>query len=158
MKKIKSHAFGKDCYLLGKDSDGVYYWLQESKFDCGWYWAIGYVETYTNNQNPHISRDINSHQHFDGLFFNKNKCSYDVFNEFFEESTLDKKELWTFLELMKSLYTLRKYSDMLHIGGSHFTSNPCKEIIKNDDEYDRINKIVIPALLEKVYSMLSDEV
>ena len=28
MKKQKSHAFGKDIYLLGKDSDGTLYWLK----------------------------------------------------------------------------------------------------------------------------------
>lgn len=155
MKKIKSNAFGKDCYLLGKDADGVYYWLEQSKFDCGWYWGIGYVETYTNNKYPNRSRDINSHTHFDGMFFNKKKCSYDVFKEFFVETTLTDKETWVFLELMKSLYTLRQYSDLLHIGGAHFTTNPCKNAIQNETEYNRINNEVIPALLNEVYTILT---
>ena len=156
MKKQKSYAFGKDQYLLGKDSDGVCYWLEESKFDCGWYWGIGYVETFTNNKNPGKAKDINSHSHFDSMFFKqKNKNGYDAFKEFFEETVLTEKETWTLLELMKTLYTLREYSDTIHRGGAHYTNNPLSEKIKNQSEYDRINKELIPAVLQEVYNLLS---
>ena len=83
MKKQKSHAFGKDIYLLGKDSDGTMYWLEAARWDCKWYWGFGYVETYTNNNHTSRSRDISSHQHFDSLFFNKNKDGHTAFKEFF---------------------------------------------------------------------------
>lgn len=156
MKKTQSYAFGKNVYLLGKDSDGVYYWLEESKFDCDWYWGVGYVETYTVNQCPAHSRDIASHQHFNGLFLNKNKNGYDAFKEFFAETTLKDSEVWKLIELIQSLYTMREYSDMLHVGGSHFTTNPCADTIKNEEEYKRINEVVIPAILKEVYSLLSE--
>lgn len=156
MKKQKSHAFGKNCYLLGKDKNGIYYWLEESKFDCGWYWGIGYVETYTNNEYPNLAKDIDSHQHFDGLFFNKTKNGYDIFKEFFVETTLTDKEIWILLELMKSLYITRQYSDMIYRGGAHYTNNPCKDILKNGAEYLRINDEVIPNLLSEVYKLLSE--
>lgn len=149
MNKRKSHAFRKDTYLLGRGKDGDYYWLEQGKWDCDWYWGVGYVETYTNKQNPSIAKDIESHQHFDSLF-----PTYDAFNEFFEETVLNDKEVWKLLELMKSIYIARRYSDMLHIGGAHYSTNPNKEDIKNDNEYNRINKIVIPKLLESVYSLL----
>ena len=149
MKKQKSHAFGKDTYLLGKGKDGEYYWLEEGRWDCDWYWGIGYVETYTNKLNPSHARDIESHQHFDSLF-----PTYDKFNEFFEETVLSDKEKWQLLELMKSIYTARHYSDMIHRGSSHYTTNPKMEIIKNNDEYNRINKIVIPEMLKSVYEIL----
>lgn len=154
MKKEVDIAFGKKQYLLGQ-KDGTYYWLEEAKWECEWYWGLGYVETFTNNKKPHLSVDIESHNHF-CMFFDEGN-GYDAFKEFFDESVLNDKELWTFLECMKSLYTLGEYSDFLYRGGSHYTSNPCRELIMNDAEYERINKELIPALLNQVYKLLSDE-
>lgn len=155
MKKQKSHAFGKDQYLLGMDKDGIYYWLEESKFECGWYWGIGYVETFTNNEKPNMAKDINSHSHFDSMFLKQtNKNGYDAFKMFFEETVLTEKETWTLIELMKTLYTLREYSDTIYRGGSHYTKNPLSEKIKNQSEYDRINKELIPSVLQEIYNLL----
>ena len=64
MDKRKSHAFKKDIYLLGADSCGNKYWLEAPSWDCKWYWGFGYIETYTNSDNPSISNDIISHQHW----------------------------------------------------------------------------------------------
>ena len=61
------------------------------------------------------------------------------------------------MEIMRTLYTLREYSDTLHRGGSHYTSNPCKDIIKNEDEYKRINEVLIPSLLKEVYKLLGSD-
>jgi hypothetical protein len=68
IKKEQNFAFGKDVFLLGQDKEGIKYWLEAPKFDCGWYWGFGYVETYTNNDNPGKAKDINSHQHIDSSF------------------------------------------------------------------------------------------
>ena len=155
MKKRVDNAFGKKQYLLGQ-KDGVYYWLEEATWDCEWYWGLGYVETFTNNKNPHLAKDIASHSHF-SMFFNTNKNGFDAFKEFFNETVLSDKELWTLIECMDSLYTLREYSDLLCRGGSNYTSNPCKELIMNNDEYERINQELIPALLNQVYDLLSDK-
>ena len=65
MLKVKSHAFGKDIYLLGQDEQGINYWLEAPKWDCIWYWGFGYIESFTNNKYPHLSKDISSHQHAD---------------------------------------------------------------------------------------------
>lgn len=157
MIKQKSRAFNKDVYLLGIDKEGTKYWLEAGKWDCGWYWGVGYVETYQRNSEPSRARDIDSHQHFNGMFFNKKQNGYDEFKAFFTETVLTKNEIWTLIELMKSLYTLREYSDTICRGGAHYTNNPCKEIIQNNSEYDRINKIVIPAVLFEVYKLLSPE-
>lgn len=155
MDKCKSRAFKKDIYLLGKDENGVKYWLEEATWDCDWYWGGGYVETYTNNDYPHLAKDINSHQHFDGLCFKGNKNGYDAFKEFFVETPFTDKEIWKICELMKVFYIAREYSDMIHRGGAHYTVNPASEIIKNDAEYERINKIVIPAIMQNLYEILS---
>lgn len=151
MQKRKSRAFGKDIYLLGQDADGINYWLEEATWDCDWYWGGGY----TNNKRPDASRDINSHQHFDGLFFNRNKNGFDAFKEFFAETPFTNREIWIICELMKSFYVARRYSDMLHCGGAHYTENPSKNVIMCFDEYKRINQYVIPDIMKNLYSILS---
>jgi hypothetical protein len=156
MKKQKAHVFGKNVYLLGIDENGLKYFIEESKWDCGWYWSIGYVETYTNNNNPEKSKDIQSHSHFNYMFMKDDrKNCMDKMKDFFIDMTLSEKELYRLWEIMKSLYTLREYSDMLYTGGSHITTNPCNELIKNDAEYERINREVIPELLKQLYTLLS---
>lgn len=153
MLKRKSFAFNKDLYFLGTDENGVNYWLEAAKWNCGWYWGGGYVETYTSND-PERSRDINSHQHFDSLFFKGPECCKNEFDKMFVKSPFTDSEKWQICELMKSFYIARNYSDMLHSGGAHITTNPAKDTIQNQSEYDRINKIVIPEILEKLYEIL----
>ena len=155
LEKKKIHIFNNDYYLLGADNEGTKYYLQKAKFECGWYWGVGYVETFTNNKNPEHSRDISSHQHFDTLFLCKDYRDF-IDNEYLVDSPFTDKEKWKILEIMKSLYIARKYSDFLHCGGAHCTENPVKNVIKNDEEYQRINNVVIPALLEELESILID--
>ena len=155
-KKVTFDRRGK-IYLLGQDVEGTNYWLQEAKFDCEWYWGIGYVETYTNNRNPEKARDISSHQHFNGMFFNGKKNGFDNFKDFFVKTPFTDKEIWVILEIMKTLYTMREYSDTIYRGGSHYTKNPCSSTIIKPTEYLRINKIVIPELLRTLYKILGGE-
>ena len=156
MKKRKDNAFGKEVYLLGKDENGTNYWLEEASWDCEWYWGFGYVETYTNNEYPSKSGDIESHQHFDGLFLEKN--IFVSFKQLLIETPLNDKEIWQLLELMQTYYTLRKMSDMLHSGGSNIsTDNSLSKELKNKKEYDRINGVLLPKLFKEVYKMLSPE-
>ena len=156
MEKKTSYAFGKTIYLLGEDKDGVKYWLEQGSWDCNWYWGFGYIETYTNNKNPSRSRDISSHGHFDSKILHAGKCCFDTFKEIFVKTPLNNNEIRTLCELMKTLYTLKETSDLYYRGSSHITSNPCKELLKNDEEYQRINKILIPNIMEEVYKTLED--
>lgn len=154
MKKDIRRAFRKEVYLLGK-KDNTNYWLEAPSWSCGWYWSCGYVETYTNNRYPDRAKDIISHQHFNGLFFNKNKNGYDAFLEFFDEIVLEKNEVWTFIELMKTIYILKETAEVLSRGGSHYATNPCKKIIINNEEVKRINEVVLPALFKEVKILLT---
>lgn len=152
MEKQKITKFGNDYYLLGINQNDEKVWLKQPSWDCDWYWGLGYVRTFEQDYS-----DIKMHTHFNILFFNKNKMSYDAFKEYFKETTLSNKELWTLLECMKSLYTLGEYSDFVYRGGSNFTKNPCKELLKNKDEYNRINKILIPNLWKQVENILKGD-
>ena len=151
---------GNTYYYLGTAADGTNYFYQKATFDCDWYWGIGYVESFTNNNYPWRSRDIEQHTHFDYLMDQQTHSGgacmnwFDGFKNVFHETLLTDSEIWKVCEIMKSLYTARKYSDMLFCGGSHYTTNPVSETIKNDAEYERINKVVIPSLSEKLYSIL----
>jgi hypothetical protein len=148
MKKEVIRKFGKNYYLLGKRKiDGKKVWLEESSFDCGWYWGIGYVEVFTKKY-----YDIEEHTHFDSLFLTKN--IYDSFIEYFQDITIEKDEVWQLLELMKTAYIAREYSDMLNCCGSNITQNVCSSFIASDKEYKRINEVVIPEILKNIYKLL----
>lgn len=146
-KEIKIRN-GKSYYLLGK-RDNKKVWLVQGSFDCGWYWGVGYVQVFNRNYS-----DIVEHTHFDSLFFNKRQFSGDVFRQYFDEIVLSDKEVYTLMELMKTIYTMRDYSDTIYTGGAHITNNLVSDLIKNDVEYKRINEVVIPELLNKVYELL----
>lgn len=152
-KEIKT--IGKEKHYLLGIRDNQRYYLQEASWDCGWYWGLGYVESYAGKGTS--DKSWRSHQHFDGMFL-KPGGYVEGFRNFFDETVdLTDKEIWKLLELMKSAYTARHYSDMLHIGGAHYTLNPCKETIQDEAEYKRINEVVIPALMKEVYKILTPE-
>lgn len=159
IKKQSTHAFGKDIFLLGRDTDGTQYWLEKASWDCGWYWGFGYVETYTNNRNPSKSRDINSHQHIDSTFMGKMSNGDYVHNIYdcplLAEVTFTKEEGWILSELFKSFYQLKQSAELFGRGSAHITKNPCSELIKNEDWSKQINHEILPLVFEKIYTILS---
>lgn len=156
MKKQTTNAFNKKIYLLGADAEGIKYWLEKPSWDCGWYWGFGYVETYTNNNNPSKARDINSHQHFDSLFLNSNVCAFDAFKEFFKETTLNNEEVWMLVDYMKSFYALRETAAILGSGCSHMTEKAKIEEVKTIEMAKEINEKILPAIFEKIDKLLSE--
>ena len=94
---------------------------------------------------------------FTHLFFDCNKCAKDAFCELFVINPFTDAEILKILELMKSFYVASEYSEMVHRGGSNYTKNPAADTIKSNDEYDRINKIVIPAIMQELYKILEDQ-
>lgn len=157
MQKVVTHAFGKKVYLLGLGKDGCHYWLEEPSWDCDWYWGFGYVETYTMDTSPSLSRDINSHQHFDYLFFHGPEDCHSTFTEFFEETPLTEKEIWQLLELMKTFYTLREAAETFVRGGSRITENQFKNIVQNEHHAKELNTIVIPPIAYGACKLLTPE-
>lgn len=149
MDKRRIRALDNRYYLLGKDEYGDEMWLEEASWDCGWYWGLGYVETFNS-----FKTDINSHEHYDNLFL-KGDLTPEKFKSVIVETPLTDKEIWALNELMKSAYIARKYSDMLHTGGAHISSNPCKDLLQNEAEYKRINEKVIPGIMDEVYKLLT---
>ena len=114
-------------------------YLRTPSWDCGWYWGLGYC-----------FGGGYSHTHFDSLF--------PLYKDFFElETPFTEKEMWLIYELMTELYTLRKYADMMHMGGAHITdSNKAlrSDALSNEHEYKRINEVLIPAVWSELKAIL----
>lgn len=153
MNKEARRVNGRWQFLLGT-REAETYWLEQASFDCDWYWGLGYVESYRGHGTSDMS--WRGHQHFDGMFLKKNEYGIyiDAWKKFFEETPLTDDEIWEVMELMKSAYTCRQYSDMLHTGGSHITSKVKVDLLKNDAEYGRLNNAVIPTIMNEVYKIL----
>ena len=141
---------------LGDSTDldgGVY--IERPKWSCGWYWGFGYLQRWN-----YRTQDIDFHTHIDSRFsFNKDGKQCNWFEGM--KDLLDKgdvfesdKDRWKFLEIVKTIYDLKETAEVLGRGGSHYTTNPCAELIMNHDEVRRINCKVIPALIDEMYKLL----
>ena len=150
MKKEVKVIFKKKHYLLGiRKEDGLKVWLQEPSWDCNWYWGFGYVEIYSRNQ-----KTLYEHTHFDSLFFNSNGKSWESIQTYFEKTTFNENEMWELLDYMKSFYTLRATSNLLHCGYSHYKKPSL--VLKDDLMCEKINKVMLPSLFEAIKRLLTE--
>ena len=153
MKKQKSHAFGKDIYLLGADSEGIYYWLEAPSWDCGWYWGFGYIETYTNNEKPALSKDIDSHQHATD-FISRWFTEWNGSKPILEVKTFDEKEGWELSELFKQFYFLREAAEMFGRGKANVAKTKI-DAWKDPIKVKEINEVLIPMITKRVIEILT---
>lgn len=125
---------------LGLDKENQEVYTEIPRWSCDWYWSFGYLE----------SKDYLTHLNClgEGNLYNNIK---EFFNEFVIE---DNHDLWQFCELVQSIYTLKRTTELLHRGGSHYASNPCQESLKNPDFVNQINKELIPELVDRMYGVL----
>lgn len=150
LKKEKIKKFGVDRFLLGiRKEDNKKVYLTKATWDCGWYWGFGYINTFRGC-------DIYDHQHFDDLFLKNN--IFDSFKEYFKNTTLTYNEICLLLSYMKEFYIAQKYAELLRHGG-YITSKAIsfieeKNKLENEKEIERINKILLPELFEKIYKLL----
>ena len=87
MNKKQIRVFGHNYYLLGTYKDGKKYYIQEPTWDCDWYWGGIYINSFTNNNQPERSKDIDLHTHFDYMFFKyKGKTSWEILEQDFTAS------------------------------------------------------------------------
>jgi hypothetical protein len=145
--------YPKQIFIGVNDDQKIY--LSAPSWDCNWYWGFGYL----GNRNCHYHVDgLTKHETYN---FEK-KCweyeftnLYDGFKKHFGNTLIVRdSKLWTLCELFKTAYTLKETAEVLGRGGSHYTTNPCSELITNKDEVTRINTVVLPALFEEIYKIL----
>ena len=154
MEKKIINKFGKH-YLLGINKDGEYVWLEKESWDCDWYWAAGYLHTYTNNTNPERARDISMHTHFDCMFLKGPDCCKDMFINYFKETVLTDTEIWTLCDLMITYYTLKKSAELFRHGYSYCTEKAKIDKLKSPMTEDLINKVLLPEVFKKIEQLLT---
>jgi hypothetical protein len=159
--KRKDSAFNKVIYLLGVTSDGRNAWLEAPSWDCDHYWGFGYVEIYTNNNNPIQSRDIESHQHIDSSVMGDNNgkngsyCHNPYDSKFFADTTFNEKEGWELGELFKTFYLLKDYADLLDWGTVGISGSEVVGYLENKEAAAVINKEKIPMITARILNILT---
>lgn len=126
-------------YKLGTvDGESIY--ISAPSWDCGWYWGFGYLG------------NKNCHYHLGGIAKERQNLFDALKSHFDNDSHIFKNEglTWRFCELVQTAYSLKKTAEVLGRGGSHYSSNPLAELIKNSAEVERINKIVLPAIFDEI--------
>ena len=139
-------------YLLGEDENGLKYWLEEPTFNCGWYWGLGYIHTFTNNRQPTRSVDIMSHEHFDSKFMGYGYV--DGYLKFFKKSVLDRHETYRLFDLMECAYTLSKMAGICERGSGWISNNDCYDTLKDQDLYLEIIQKKLPAVISEICNLL----
>jgi hypothetical protein len=102
IKKKTYVAFSKNVYLIGINDCGEKVFLEEPSWNCGRYWGFGYLEVYTNNNNPSKTKDIRSHTHFTDFDDNTSLCDWHILTS----CVLSHSELLTLKSLMKEALSL----------------------------------------------------
>lgn len=154
---------GKDKVFFGtRKSDGERIYITKPSWDCGWYWGFGYLgnrrEHYHLSSYQDKQRVLTDDKGKFHVFTEKRNINmYEALIEDYDLNSAIKENLWEFCEVVLTAYSLKKTAEVLGRGGSHMTSNPCSEIIKNKEEVERINEVVLPALFNKLNEIYEGE-
>lgn len=138
--------YPEQVYLGKYKGEDVY--LARPSWDCDWYWGFGYV------QNKYL------HTHLDSMCMVNDRLVnlWDGLTHHIKGGKVHamhlRKKLWTFCEVVQTIYHLKKTAEVLGRGGSHYTTNPCADLIRNPDEVKRINEVLIPKLIDEMYVAL----
>lgn len=151
-KKLISRHPG---WLLGKNGQNEYVYLEQFKWDCGWYWAVGYLTWYRRNQT------WGAHTHFNGLAkvekynIEKNVWEredhnlYDGFKKNIPVMMISDKQLWRLCDLMIQFYALREAAEVYQYGG-HMTSDGRTEAEFDKEMAAKINKHIETVIIPEV--------
>lgn len=133
LNKQLKNKFGKTFYLIGiRTEDNQKVWLEDFSWDCDWYWGGGYLEVFNKTYT-----DINEHYHINSLI--KDCNLFDGIKKHFKEIVLTDEELWEFCDYIKSFYTLKEMAELVHQGGSNYTSEKILDF-KDPNMYEAINQ------------------
>jgi hypothetical protein len=135
--------------LLIRGKDKVYFgfhkewqekiWLTKPEYSCGWYWSFGYLG------------NRNCNYHLDNYQNGRNINMYDALKEDYTLSPHIEVELWQFCEQAETIYTLKEAAEVLYRGGAHYTSNPLRDFIIENNHNDNLNMVVLPKLLQNFW-------
>lgn len=117
----------------GTYSDGEDLYLEKHKWDCGWYWAFGYI----GNENCHF--------HFDSILDHVKTA-----RELFSETNISDKEWWVIRDLFKQAYSLKSAAETYRHGGYESSQTEITHIIVDDNMCTRLNSD-LKKILDKVW-------
>lgn len=130
---------------LGKTREyGESVWLEKHKFDCGWYWAFGYIGN--RNLHMHISSLIKHPSNYEPDWTN---VSHQ-----FKSTWLTQKQWWILRDLFLTCYTLKEAA-AVYRHGSYNTSDALPLTPINRDMENKINAD-LESTLNNVWIFLSD--
>lgn len=112
----------------GTYADGENIYLTKHQWDCGWYWAFGYL----GNKNCHF--------HFDSLLENHKYAS-----EIFSDTNISDADWWVIRDFFKQAYALKAAAETYRYGGHQTTRQGITDILKSPEKAAILN-----ADLEKV--------
>lgn len=124
-------------YLGTRKSDGAKIYISPPEWDCGWYWGFGYIGN--TREHSHLSQ-----------YMNANKNMYYELKDVFDLNPIIEKNLWVFCELVRTIYRFREVAEIYRLGGTGFANNPLEHELKNEEEWTRINKVLLPKLFEEL--------
>ena len=113
---------------LGRDTCGDRLWLEKHKWDCGWYWAFGYIGN--PSLHTHISSLIDYPKEYDPKWTNVSRQ--------FCETWITQDQWWIIRDLFISAYTFKKAAEVYRYGG-HQTHSAEKYRITSDDMAAKLN-------------------
>jgi len=144
-KAAYSNPVSKVYFGTDKQSKQLIY-LYTPTFDCDWYWGFGYL----GNKNCHYHLSNYKQEFTSGVV--RNIDMHDALQRDYDlcESLRNPNTLWTFCELFKTAYALAEVAQIYNRGGSHYSNNPCKALIKNKEQYEHINFVLLPALFKEI--------
>lgn len=135
-------------FYLGTDRREKFFLLRP-EWECDWYWSLCQIvsnKTWTHlNHISHINPKCGDQCLFDQL---KNTFGNSL-------SITDDHDLWTFTEIVQTLYTLRKSAEVFYRGGSHISENPDAKLLKCAIAVNKINNVLIPTQIKSLYEILS---
>lgn len=150
-KAVDAYKAPKTRVFFGKDiKAGENIYLTLPTFDCDWYWGFGYL----GNKNLHFP--LSSYQEELATGETRNINMFDSLKRDYElcDALQDDKALWVFCELALTIYTLIDVAGIHNRGGSHFATNPCKDLLKSPEQYEHINFVLLPALFKEMDKVL----
>ena len=142
----KPQTIWKSRIFLGKrKQDNRRIYLSAPSWDCDWYWGFGYL----GNSREHYH--LEDYQAENGVKRNVNMR--DALLEDYKLNLKIHKNLWVFCELSKTAYILNKAAKVYYFGSTNYTTNPCAEFVKNENEYRRINWVVLPKIFDTMHEL-----
>ena len=131
--------------LIGHHKQNGPTFLEKHSFDCGWYWAFGYLGN--RDCHWHIKSIINQPEEYCPTWTN--------IDHHFSSTWLTQSQWWVLRDLFISAYALKKAAEVYKHGGHQTTMAQNLRIISKQMS-DQINAD-LEKLLDNIWNFLEEE-